>query len=423
MSHYVDLTGISPAQRLLANHLLTNFGALDNALYDFINASAQASGAPMNVQENGSLVAGSSSVLNFKDANVEAGGVGVADIYLAMNGICQFRATLSSGIPVPTSAVTAATRLYVTPYTGNMVSLYDGARERLVRSSEVYIDATSIRSGTLTSGSPTVTLTTTVGLIEGMTVTGTGIPGGTTIQTINSGTVITLSANATATGSQSLTFKLAANTNYDVYLVFTGGNIQLEWSPAWTGANTRNIGIAIGSQGYYTRTGSLGRRYFCTVRTVAAGELEDSYTKRFVSNWYNQVARPLFYDGLTGQRTGLGAWSMAKADSNANVQFVTGLPQTIKAAVSSWFNVSNAAEATSSIGLDATTPHARATRPYAYMAGTNVCSQSLRSELEDIVTEGFHQINWLEYANHATNVVGLYSANEGKASLSATVMG
>ncbi|HKI20031.1 MAG TPA: hypothetical protein VKA15_19235, partial [Isosphaeraceae bacterium] len=49
-------------------------------------------------------------------------------------------------------------------------------------------------------------ISSTTGLVVGETVTGTGIPSGTTIQTINSLTAtITLSANATVSGSQSLT--------------------------------------------------------------------------------------------------------------------------------------------------------------------------------------------------------------------------
>jgi subtilisin-like proprotein convertase family protein len=62
-------------------------------------------------------------------------------------------------------------------------------------------------TGTLTTGSATVTgISNTTGLTIGQDVTGTGIPSGTTILTINGLTAtVTLSANATASGSQSLT--------------------------------------------------------------------------------------------------------------------------------------------------------------------------------------------------------------------------
>ena len=65
---------------------------------------------------------------------------------------------------------------------------------------------TFVFTGTLTSGSATVTgIGSMTGLVAGEDITGTGIPAGTTILAVSSSTDnITLSANATATGSQSL---------------------------------------------------------------------------------------------------------------------------------------------------------------------------------------------------------------------------
>lgn len=60
--------------------------------------------------------------------------------------LCEFRLTLTSGVPVTTSDVTAAATFYVTPYKGNRVALYDGASWHVRTSSEL--------SGTLGHGSP-----------------------------------------------------------------------------------------------------------------------------------------------------------------------------------------------------------------------------------------------------------------------------
>lgn len=66
---------------------------------------------------------------------------------------------------------------------------------------------TITQTGTLTSGSAVVTgLTDTADMRTGAKVEGTGVPAATTILTVDSGTQITLSANATATGSNALTF-------------------------------------------------------------------------------------------------------------------------------------------------------------------------------------------------------------------------
>jgi hypothetical protein len=62
-------------------------------------------------------------------------------------------------------------------------------------------------NGTLASGSSTVSVPSTKGLAVGYEVTGTGITGGTTISQINTSlSQVSLSQNATATGSQSLVF-------------------------------------------------------------------------------------------------------------------------------------------------------------------------------------------------------------------------
>jgi len=47
---------------------------------------------------------------------------------LPANGVCEGRLTLSSGTPVTTANVVAATTVYFSPYTGNRISLYDGTR-------------------------------------------------------------------------------------------------------------------------------------------------------------------------------------------------------------------------------------------------------------------------------------------------------
>ena len=81
-------------------------------------------------------------------------------------------------------------------------------------------------AGTLTSGSASVTgISNLTGLSAGDTITGTGIPAGTTILTVSSSTsTITLSANATVSGSQSLTStNPTATPDPDVLLATTYG--------------------------------------------------------------------------------------------------------------------------------------------------------------------------------------------------------
>jgi hypothetical protein len=84
-------------------------------------------------------------------------------------------------------------------------------------------------TGTVTSGSPTVTMTTTAGLVVGQPVSGTGIPAGTTITAITPGVSITLSQNATAAGT-SVTGSVA-NT-YTGRTIVQGGTLTANLAAA-----------------------------------------------------------------------------------------------------------------------------------------------------------------------------------------------
>ena len=64
-----------------------------------------------------------------------------------------------------------------------------------------------VKTGTTAVGSAVVTaIGSTTGLFAGMGVTGTGIPANTNVLSVDSGTQVTLTANASAAGSPSLTF-------------------------------------------------------------------------------------------------------------------------------------------------------------------------------------------------------------------------
>ena len=107
---------------------------------------------------------------------------------------------------------------------GETVNLYE-VGSSTIWDANVASTSTPLTGSTLTSGSAVVSdITSTTGLFAGEIVTGTGIPAGTTIQTIDSATSITLSANATASGPASL-----AATSFSVQLPFalTNGTLSL----------------------------------------------------------------------------------------------------------------------------------------------------------------------------------------------------
>jgi len=70
----------------------------------------------------------------------------VEDLISLNSGINDFRLTLTSGVPVTTADVTAATTVYCTPYKGNRIALWNGTAWVVKASAEM-----SIALGTLTN--------------------------------------------------------------------------------------------------------------------------------------------------------------------------------------------------------------------------------------------------------------------------------
>ena len=140
----------------------------------------------------------------FDPSYILAGGTG------GSNSTQDFRLTLVSNTPVMTTEVLAATTLYLTPYVGNRIALYNGSTWDVLESEEVSLSLTD----------------------------------------------------------------LAADTNYDVFAYNNSGNLALEtavWSGSWAGVSTRATALVY-QNGVLVKSGELTRRYLGTIRTSAAGE-------------------------------------------------------------------------------------------------------------------------------------------------------
>ena len=104
--------------------------------------------------------------------------------------------------PTGLGPFTTAESVFSPPFNQNTLPLIISGPQVLITQA----DGTSTFTGSVTTGSALITgITSTTGLYAGETVSGTGIPSGTTIETVNSSISITLSSNATVSGSQSLT--------------------------------------------------------------------------------------------------------------------------------------------------------------------------------------------------------------------------
>ncbi len=118
----------------------------------------------------------------------------------------------------------------------------------------------------------------------------------------------------------------AANTNYDVFIWDNSGTLELDLV-AWANNTIRSISLAV-HDGIYVKSGALKYRYLGTIRTTpVAGQSEDSASRRFIWNYYNQIT----LEALISQSVTYGytaaVWRESYAGSGmTRAEIVTGMP-------------------------------------------------------------------------------------------------
>jgi hypothetical protein len=200
---------------------------------------------------------------------------------------------LESGVPISTADQTAKTEIYLTPYNGNWIGIYDGADWGIHTFSEIGISTTEAQTGTTTDTTYNITgLTNTEQLIVGMAVTGTGVGADAVITGIENSTAVIVDVASTATGENTITFKIPASKNVDIFAVDDSG-VELRFGPLWTDDATRATALTT-QDGIKVLTESPTYRYLGSVGTgTTAGQVEDSTSLRHLYNKYNKVGRPI----------------------------------------------------------------------------------------------------------------------------------
>jgi len=150
----------------------------------------------------------------------------------------NFRISVVSGVPITSGDLTSQATLYLVPYNGDTISLYDGTNW-----------------GLFTTSGTSVSLATS---------------------TVTSGTV------------------------YDVYCYNNAGVPALELSTVWTNTNTRADAIQY-INGVPVKSGTTTRRVVGTVYATGSGVVSDGRQYRGVWNWDNRVTRPMDFTEATAQ--------------------------------------------------------------------------------------------------------------------------
>jgi len=254
------------------------------------------------------------------------------------------RLTLTSGTPITTTDVTAATTVYYTPggSTGNVIALYDGSNW---------------------------------------------------VPVVFSETSLSLSG-------------LTANTNYDIWGRISSGVLALD-TTAWTNDTTRATAIAQ-QDSVDIKSGDATRRLLGTIRiTGTTGQTEDSRAKRFVSNRYNDTARNMeVHDAAATWTYSIATYRQANANTANQLDFVCCVARMVQA-VASGVCASGGTQTSvaTGIGLDAiptTTPDSTQQQGTVIPAtGGGVPSTAYYAGTPGV---GRHFLAWLEYGSAATTV-------------------
>lgn len=332
--------------------------------------------------------------------------------------VANCRLSLSSTLPVTITDSTAATLLYLIPYQGNLVPVYNGTNFIPIAFSSESLAATDTRACSL-NGTTTVTLTsgTTTQLVRGMAVTGTDIAANSVIATIPSATTFTMNNAATGTTTATLTFKLPASTVYDVWFTAT----TLQFGNAWTNSTTPADAISY-TNGVYVPNGAINSAdsnaipsgqatYLGSVMTTATvGQLEDSVLNRLVWNYFNRKMRKLVVVEATATWTYQTAtWREARGQTTNQFTCLVGRiaedMSRFVVEVSAANNVGSV-NAAVGVGIDSTTANS------ADVFGTTVGTggTQLMAVYEGYLAVGYHYIAWLEIAA-ASNTTTFVSTN------------
>lgn len=268
-------------------------------------------------------------------------------------GVAEGRLTLTSGTPVTTADVSAAVTAYYTPYIGNAIVLYDG-----------------------TSAWAKYTFTELTISLVGLT----------------------------------------ASKPYDVFAYNNAGTVAIE-TLVWTSGTARATALVY-QNGVLVKSGATTRRYLGTIYiNSTGGQTDDTFTKRFVWNYYNRVARAVRRFETTASWTYTTAtWRQANGAAANKIELVSGLAENgieLRCMAFSSGSTTDVQRGTA-IGENSTSaPFAsslfRYTRPFASAGAQNLGE----SHLATIPATGYNYYAWLETseASGVTTWFGVSASN------------
>ncbi len=191
-------------------------------------------------------------------------------------------------------------------------------------------------------------------------------------------------------------------TGYDVFIDYNSGTPALALT-AWSSLTARATNLTT-QDGVLVLTGSTGKRYVGSFRTTGvSGQTEDSFTKRYVWNYYNRVQRALVRTDATATWNYTTATIRQANGSTANqVEVFVGVAEVPidLSIVANVISDSSGVQLAVGIGEDSTTTFNGAG---IYMQqGTVSVAQSFTTRMQKYPAIGHHFYSW----NEASTAVG-----------------
>lgn len=249
------------------------------------------------------------------------------------NGVVEGRLTLTTGTPVMTSTVTAATTVYFTPYKGNYIALYDGSADwDVVQFTEISLS------------------------LSGYT----------------------------------------ANKNYDIWCYNNGGTATLE-STVWTDNTTRATALAKQDGVYVKsgattrrylgtiRINSSGGQCDFELGGLAVGGAIQSL---YVWNYYNRVPVTTYTGDTTDYWIYTGGWRSANNSATYRLDLIVGVQEDI---ITASYNCYIYTSGTANVGVGYDTTLAFSGSPSGMYAG-----QYAFAEYRTQPTAGYHYVQAVE---------------------------
>jgi len=343
------------------------------------------------------------------------------------NSIADGRLTLTSGTPVTTADVTAATTLYYTPYTGNSISLFDGTSTWTVRTfSELSLSLSGYTANTnydiyaFWNGSAVALESQTWGTDTEYNITGVSLAASAVVTY-----TVTDSANKFAVGDVVCVQGITGNVGDVIHGAWvvtavggTGNNRTVTLGYLDSSGKTYTSGGTIRKldntrtapvyqNGVLVKSGATTRRYLGTIMTTGtAGQTEDSVARRFVWNYANRRERKLANsdnaDQWTVARNGNYIWVPANSKAVNRVQFTCGIAEDmVRVDVCGCFGGTGfvlASISVDDVDYNSVWDQYKGKMYLSSNASTNILP--MYASYEDVFT-GYHFLTWVEYANVA----------------------